>query len=234
MKFIIDEKIFDNFPNTIIGVVAAKGIDNLGANDEIQKLIAGEQTRIRSNFDSETLSQEPKINCWRKAYSEFGCKPKEAKSSVENLYKLVARGIDLRKINKLVDIYNFICLKHMFPVGGEDIDAMRGDLQLTFAFDNEQPVQLLGDDAPEIPPVGEVLYRDDEGIICRRWNWREADRTKLAENTKNAVLVVESVPPGTEEEIKTAIEELAELIKKYCGGESKVHILTENNNEVEL
>lgn len=234
MKFKIDQKIFEKYPGTVIGVVVAKGIDNLGANDEIQELIVEEQDRIKANFDPETLSQEPKINCWRKAYSEFGCKPKEAKSSVENLYKLVARGIDLRKINKLVDIYNFICLKHMFPVGGEDIDAMRGDLQLTFASDNEQPVQLLGDDIPETPPVGEVLYRDDEGIICRRWNWREADRSKLTEETKNAVLVVESIPPGTEVEIKFATAELSELIEKYCGGKTEVFILTENNCEVQL
>jgi len=234
MKFKIDPKIFEKYPGTTIGVVVAKGIDNSGDNDEIQKLIEGEQNRIRANFDPETLSQEPKINCWRKAYAEFGCKPREAKSSVENLYKLVARGIDLRKINKLVDIYNYICLKHMFPVGGEDIDAMVGDLRLTFAADSEQAVKILGDEEAEIPPAGEVLYRDDEGIICRRWNWREADRTKLTENTKNAVLVVESVPPGTEDEISAAIEELSELVEKLCCGETRTFILNENKNEVEL
>jgi DNA/RNA-binding domain of Phe-tRNA-synthetase-like protein len=122
----------------------------------------------------------------------------------------------------------------MFPVGGEDIDAMKGDLQLTFAAENEQPVKLLGDEDAEIPSAGEVLYRDDKGIICRCWNWREADRTKLTENTKNAILVVESVPPGTEDEISAAIEELSELVKKFCGGETKTFILNENNNEVEI
>jgi DNA/RNA-binding domain of Phe-tRNA-synthetase-like protein len=79
MKFKIDPKIFDKYPGTIIGVVIVKEIDNSGSNDGIQELIAAEQTRIRANFDPETLSQTPKINCWRKAYAEFGCKPKDSR-----------------------------------------------------------------------------------------------------------------------------------------------------------
>ncbi len=233
MKFIIDSKIFDQFGSVNIGVVVARNIDNNGISDEIEKLTRTEEKRIHSDLMPETLSQDPKINSWRKAYSSFGFKPKEAKSSVENLYKMVTRGIEIKRINKLVDIYNYICLKHMVPVGGEDMNAMNGDLQLGYAL-NEQPVKILGDSEPESPKDGEVIYKDDDGTICRCWNWREADRTKLTSKTQNAILVIEGLSPVTRDEIISATHDLSELITKYCRGTTEKFILDKGLREINL
>jgi len=232
MKFIIDPKIFEKYPGTVVGVVLAKNVDNSGHDDQIATMLREEEKIIKENFEPETLSQDQKINCWRKAYSSFGVKPKDAKSSVENLYKMVTRGIELRKINKLVDIYNYICLKHMMPVGGEDIDKMVGDMQLTIAGANEKPVELLGDHAPEPPAEGEVLYKDDDSAICRRWNWREADRTKLTEKTKNAILVIEEIAPLVRSDVESAVEELKKLVEKFCSGNVSTYIMDEDNREL--
>ena len=70
------------------------------------KLIKEKENEIKANFEKETLSQNPKIDAWRKAYSSFGAKPKKYKCSVENLYRMILEGIELKPINKIVDIYN--------------------------------------------------------------------------------------------------------------------------------
>src|SRR3990167_7557042 len=137
MKFKIDHKIFEKFPGLTIGVVICKNLNNSGTFEEVQKEIRAQENNIRGKYNTETLSQTPKINVWRKTYSAFGAKPKENKSSVENLYRLVLEGVNLRHINKLVDTYNLISLKYMVPVGGEDIDKIEGDVTLTFAESNE-------------------------------------------------------------------------------------------------
>ena len=180
------------------------------------------------------MLKNPKIDIWRKTYSIFGAKPKENKSSVENIYRLVLRGINIRHINKIVDIYNLISLKHMMPVGGEDIDKMKGNINLTFAELNEAPVLLLGDKDPRPPHAGEVIYKDDVSTICRRWNWREADRTKLTEETKNCILVVEGLSPVTKQEIEAATKELKDLIREFCGGTLSSYVLDKNKTEVEF
>ena len=200
----------------------------------IQEKIKNEEERIRANYNTKTLFQNPKIDIWRKAYSVFGAKPKENKSSVENLYHLVLNGINLRHINNLVDIYNFISLKHMLPVGGEDTDKIQGDILLTFATANEPPVLLLGDKESRSPHVGEVIYKDDISTICRRWNWREVDRTKFTEETKNCILVIEGLPPVTKEEIETATKELKEMTEKYCGGILTYSVLNKINPNIEI
>src|SRR3989344_6116128 len=138
MKFTIEKSIFEKFQGLNIGVVIAKNIDNTGMADEIINKIREQEKEIKLKYNTETLSQNAKIEVWRKAYYAFGAKPKEHKSSVENIYRLVLNGIELRHINKLVDIYNFISLKHILPLGGEDIDKIEGDITLTFAEPNEK------------------------------------------------------------------------------------------------
>jgi DNA/RNA-binding domain of Phe-tRNA-synthetase-like protein len=86
-------------------------------------------------------------------------------------------------------------------------------------------VKLLGEQEARAPYPGEVIYKDEEGTLCRRWNWKEAERTKLTEQTTDAIIVMEGLPPIDKEKVQNAIEELVDLVQKYCGGESAVTIL---------
>ena len=124
MKFKIDDKIFEQYPTLNIGIVIAKGIDNSGESPDVLSMLAEQSSSIKSQYDLETLKDVPKINAWREAYSAFGAKPKKYTCSVENLYRMILEGINMRHINKIVDIYNYISLKHMMPVGGDDIDKV--------------------------------------------------------------------------------------------------------------
>jgi len=94
MKFKIDHKIFEKFSGLTIGVVICKNLNNSGTQEEVQKEIRTQENNIRGKYNIETLSQIPKIDVWRKTYSAFGAKPKENKSSVENLYRLVLQGVN--------------------------------------------------------------------------------------------------------------------------------------------
>ena len=130
-----------------------------------------------------------------------------------------------RSINALVDIYNIISLRHMLPLGGEDLDKVSGNVTLCLAEANEAPVTLLGDKEARPPHAGEVIYKDNVSAICRRFNWHEADRAKLEKETKNALLVIEGLPPATKADVAKATEELKALVEKYCGGSVSTFLL---------
>ncbi|MBI4101198.1 hypothetical protein HY441_01840 [Candidatus Microgenomates bacterium] len=234
MRFVVDSKIFKRFDNPRIAVTVAKGADNTVEVSEIHSMTKDVIDQIRQNYKSETLSQQPKIAAWREAHRQFGSKAKDYPSSVEALYKRVLRGDDIKPINPLVDIYNYISLKYMLTAGGEDLDKMEGDLKLAFAGPNEASVTVLGKDEAQPPSKGEVFYKDSQGAICRRWNWREVARTMLTAETKNAVLVLEAVGHVTDEELKQAQTELTKLVKQYCGGESKSQMVDKAQPIVEL
>jgi len=233
VKLKIDTRIFEKFPGLKIGVVTARNIDNHVLNEEIMQLIREKEREIRENYDTETLSQDPKINSWRGAYSSFGAKPKKYKSSVESLYRMVLKGLDLRHINKIVDLYNYISLKRMIPAGGDDMAKVDGDVTLKFAVGDE-PFTSLNSTERETAKEGEVVYADSKEVLCRRWNWRECDKTKMTEETKDVILVIEALPPVTREELEEVEEDLSRLIIKYCGGEIRADILDEAKIEIEI
>ena len=233
-KLFVSEKIFATFPDVLIGVISAREIDNSSESAEVLESLHREETQVRERFVNQQVSEHPQISPWREAYRKFGAKPKDYPSSVENLIKRVIKGYSLPHINMLVDLYNTISLKHIVPAGGEDLDKVEGDIELTFASENEPAVKLLGEPEARSPKNGEVIYKDTTGAICRRWNWKEADRTKLSDNTRNAILVIEALPPVDNAKLNEIIEELATLIRKFCKGNIKPAIINKNNPENEV
>lgn len=231
MRFCVDYRIFDKFPDLSLGVVIAKGMDNLGTADELWALISAQQEEIRANASSEILSQLPRIASWRRAYSAFGAKPKKYKSSVESLYRMVLKGVDLKHINTIVDVYNYISIKHMVPVGGDDISRVEGDIVLRFAQGGEM-FRPLNSEEVEHAKEGEVIYMDNVEVLCRRWNWRECDKSRMTEETKQAVLVVEGLSPVNREEVDSIVEQLRRLVDRFCGGETRFEILSQEQPEI--
>ena len=111
----------------------------------------------------------------------------------------------------MVDAYNSVSLAHLLPIGGEDLDRLAGACVLRFATTHDADV-----DAPtaaDAPKAGEVIWADDLGWTCRRWNWRQGPRTRLTDSTRNAYFIIEGMAPAlTEAELDEATHELAERI----------------------
>ncbi|MFC1800651.1 B3/4 domain-containing protein [Nanoarchaeota archaeon] len=234
MKFIIDKQILEKFPDLNIGVVVARDIDNTGEDEQIQKLLREVETLVKETFVPEDVTGHPTISSWRSAYSSFGAKPKKYHSSIEALTRRILSGETLPKINKLVDLYNYISLKHTLPIGGDDIDKVTGNIHLTIAKGDEL-FKAIGSDETKNPKPDEVIYKDDNNdVLCRRWNWRECDKTKMTAETKNAVLMIEGIPPMTKEKIVEVANDFSESIKTFLKGNTTTFILNKDNPEVEL
>lgn len=224
----VTEEVFHAFPDAVLGVVVVDGIDNTHGADAILEELRREEGRVRERLAGIQVPEHPYIAPWREAYRKFGAKPKDHPSSIENLVRRALKGQPLPSINPLVDLYNMISLRHLLPVGGEDLDRIAGDVLLAIAGADEPPVLLLGEPEARPPKPGEVIYKDDLGAICRRWNWKEADRTKLTAATKRAFLVIEGLPPVGRELVERASRELAALVREHCGGRVEVAVVDRN------
>lgn len=234
MNLIVEPQIFEQFPDTLLGVVVLHDINNKGDDASIGQLLRDAEKKAIENLGSTLIIEHPNIAPWREVYRKFGAKPKDYPSSIENLLRRISKGESVRHINKMVDIYNVISLKYFVPVGGEDLSKIQGNVLLTIAGENEKPILLLGEHEERPPYPKEVIYKDEIGTICRRWNWKEADRTKLTEETTDALMVIEGMLPIDKGIIQKAIADLAELIQKYCGGEIKSYILDTDNVTADL
>lgn len=234
MQFIVTPAIFEKVPTLLIGVISCKNIRNVPSSPEVVSKLREAERSIHSSFaDPDALKQHPNIAAIQEVHRAFGSNPNKFPPSPLALAKRVVKGGELRPINTLVDLYNAVSLKYLLPVGGEDLDTCKGDIQLTAATGGE-PFTPLGETAPDPPLPGEFVYRDDEGIICRRLNWREGLRTCLTEKTRNAVLVIEAVPPTSRETLQAALDELAKDVAMIAGGTTTVSILDREHSSVAL
>jgi DNA/RNA-binding domain of Phe-tRNA-synthetase-like protein len=151
---------------------------------------AEESTRHRlAGAPPESL---PEIAAWREAFLGFGVKPRQARSSVEALVRRVDAG--LPRIDRLTDLYNAVSVEHLVPVGGENLDRYVGPPRLVRAIGDE-PFDTVVDGEPTTVTVdpGEVVWRDDLGVTCRRWNWRQCVRTRLDESTTSILFILDGL-----------------------------------------
>ncbi|MEV4097725.1 B3/B4 domain-containing protein [Streptosporangium saharense] len=160
-------------------------------------------------------AEDPRIEAWREAYRAFGAKPQRTRPSVDAL----VRRMPLPEINLVVDAYNTVSVRHGLPIGGEDLGRYAGAARLVRAVGDE-PFEVVekGETVIDTPEIGEVVWRDDLGVTCRRWNWRQCVRTRITEETTDALFLLERLAPMSLDELRAAGEELTALLETVTPG----------------
>lgn len=233
MKFIASESFWELFPEAEIGIVLLKDIKmEEKSSREIKDKLDEAHDKALTYLTKPVLSENQVIKVWRDAFRLFKTK-KGARSSIEALLKRVSKDQDVGSINPLVDIYNAASLNYALPCGAEDIDKFVGDLRLEVTQGGDD-FQAIGEDKNSPTLEGELCYRDDEGAVCRCFNWRDGQRTMITENTKNAILFMENLDSDRKEDLKEAINYLAENLEKYLEGKVEIHFLSKENPSVEI
>jgi len=213
----IEPSILERYPTYSLLVIYAEGLTNGPGDAESSALVREAEQQSRATIAPETLTAQPHIAAWREVYRSFGAKPKKYPCSLEALLSRVLKGQDVPQINKFVDIYNAISLKHLLPAGGEDWDRLSSDLHLTFATGSEPFVAIQeGQEAVVYAEPGEVIWADSTGVTCRRWNWRQCRRTQLTEETRAAYFVLDRLAPYPVKALKAAGEDLMQQIMRAC------------------
>ena len=155
-------------------------------------LLAGAEDRARKHLAGARPEDLPQVAEWREAFRAFGAKPQRTRPSVEALLRRVDAG--LPRIDRVTDAYNAVSIACLLPVGGEDLDRYAGPARLVRATGGEDfDTTADGQPAVEHPEPGEVVWRDDHGVTCRRWNWRQCVRTRITFSTTTAMFVLDGL-----------------------------------------
>lgn len=229
MKFIAEKSYWDLFPNSKLGVLVLKNIQNGESNEDIKKLLAEANDEAKKYLVKEVLSENPVISVWREAYKKFKTK-KGVRCSIEALLKRVNQGNPVQSINMLVDIYNSASLKYGLPCGAEDLDSFVGNLKLTITNGGDKFIPL-GSDKEDNTLPNELCYIDDAGAVCRCFNWRDGLRTMVKNDTKNVFLIMELIDDRVDD-LNLALDFITEYSKQYLNADIERYVLDINNNEI--
>ncbi len=198
----VHETVFAAQPGYAAAIVVADGVANGPSDVAGDALLRDAEDHLRARGLARA-ADDPHIAAWRAAFSAFGAKPSRYPCSAEALAGRVLKGGELPRINRLVDLYNAVSVRHLIPVGGEDADRLVGAPRLVVAAGGEP---FDGADGP--PVAGEVVWRDDAGVTCRRWNWRQGRRTALTEDTTRALFIFDRLEPLPRDALDAAVDEL--------------------------
>ncbi len=171
--------------------------------------LASDESSSNLSLPSPPPWADAHMDAWRQAYSAFGAKPQRTPCSAEALRRRVERDGALPRINVVVDLDNLLSLQYALPVGGENLAAYVGAPRLVRAEGVETfETTREGQPATEIVTAGEVVWRDDQGVTCRRWNWRQTVRTRLDVDSTDMWFVLERLEPMPVASLREAGESL--------------------------
>ena len=67
-------------------------------------------------------------------------------------------------------------------------------------------------------PKGELVYRDEREVLTRNWVWRQCEKDKTTEKTRNIFIPIDVLGEVGRERADEIIEDLSGLIPRYFGG----------------
>lgn len=210
---VVDPAVLALRPDYRALLVVVEGLVGGPGDEHSEALLVRAEHSAATLLAGSPVEELPQVAAWRAAYQAFGAKPQRTRNSLEALTRRAATG--LPRVNRLTDIYNAISVLHQLPLGGEDLDRYAGCPRLVRA-DGTEVFDTVADGQPvvEHPEVGEVVWRDDEGVTCRRWNWRQGRRTALTEETTTALFIIDALAPATDAEVHRAADELVAALSR--------------------
>jgi len=213
----VDAAVFALRPDYRTMLLAADGIAAGPGDQASDALLRAAEAAAAEALRDRPVEELPHVAAWREAYRAFGAKPQRTRNSLEALLRRAASG--LPRVNRLTDLYNAVSVLHQLPLGGEDLTRYTGAPQLVRATGTE-PFGTVADGAAvtEHPDPGEVVWCDDAGVTCRRWNWRQARRTQLSDDTTTALFILDALDPMTDEALQAAAGDLAAQLARLGPG----------------
>jgi len=233
MLFSIQKELFDLLPDLTIGMMVAKEVNNTHLSEEVDELLMNTIEEMKKSFTFDKAQDHPRIKPWRTAFSKLGISGSKFPSSIESMVRRILKGDPFPKINPLVNLYNSLSLKYLIPMGGHDVDTLEGDIYLRFA-EGWEPFIPMGGGETMIVPKGELVYRDDREVLTRNWVWRQCEKDKATEKTKNIFIPIDVLGEVGSERAGEIILELTELVPRYLGGSIFSAILNTKNPSVEI
>lgn len=218
--FSIDKSMAVKYPSMNIGIAVIKGIiikkNDRNLTKEIQEFV-----KAQESLTNEVIGSYPEIQSYRKVYKEMGLDWHSKRPSPEALLRRIALKKRLYEINTCVDAYNLIVMKHHISSGAFDLDQIKFPTVLRFPKPREE-ILLLGDKEPTKYKPNDLAYFDQIGGYNIYFNYRDAQRTSVTDQSKNIILNIDGIYNITREQVELSLKESIDIITKYCRGKAEL------------
>lgn len=209
MEIVISDKIKSAAPDYFMVLVEAD-VTNSVTSDSLWQEIEDYSAYLRENLELSQVNKRPGIVATRNAYKACGKDPNRYRPSSEALCRRIVRGMELYKIDTLVDLINSLSMKSGYSVSGFDRDKIAGDTLTISVGEEGEPFEGIGRGPLNI--AGMPVYRDAIGGIGTPTS--DNERTKIDLNTTHAVICIHIY--GLDMPVEEAINLTERLLTQYA------------------
>ena len=219
MKFEVSKYFFDKVEDAVFGVVVVKNFNNKVSYDYINNMFNESLKTSKEKFLNVKIKEEDWIQPYREAFRKLNINPNKYMCSIEALITRISKGNDIPNINSIVDLGNALSLKYELPIGVHDMDNfIDGDIQIRESDGNDNFVPF-GSDEIEHPDAGEIIYASGNEVKTRRWTWRQGEKSKVTEESKDFFIPIDGFTSN-----KDKILKLQKELVKYLKDDLKLEV----------
>lgn len=220
MNIAFSEKIINAAPAFKMILIQA-GVVNTPTPPTLWDEISNYGQLLRKHVAIEQINKRPGIAATRAAYKKCGKDPNRYRPSCEAMMRRLVKGMELYRIDALVDLVNLLSLKSGYSIGGFDADKIAGDtLTLGIGMAGEE---FEGIGRGPLNIEGLPVYRDAIGGIGTPTS--DNERTKMDLDTRNILLTINIY--GEEMSPDETIALAERLLGEYASATNITHQLIE-------
>ena len=212
MKIEVSSEIRTACP-AFAGVAISAKVVNTAYNEELWKKINEFTVRYREMYTTDSIKDMTTIHATREAYKKCGKDPSRYRPSAEALRRRLMRGLELYRIDTLVDLINLVSLRTGYSIGGFDADKIQGNNLELGVGRAEEPFEGIGRGTLNIE--GLPVYRDLTGGIGTPTS--DNERTKMGLETRHILAIVNGYSGC--DGLAEAAGMIQELLRKYAASD---------------
>jgi DNA/RNA-binding domain of Phe-tRNA-synthetase-like protein len=216
MKITIDTELGACFPDLNNILLHIDGVKIQKKSPELEEFKQQITEQTRNEYNLESVKDNPTFRAYRDFFWRIKIDPTKIRPAAEALIRRLLAGKALPTINTLVDAYNLASIKSRIALATFDADKIQGNILMRFAKEGEQ-FYGIGMKKPLILNGGEIVVSDEEKLIAV-YPYRDADNTKVTQETKNVTIVVCGVPGINKDSLERASQVVQKYIKCFCNG----------------
>lgn len=213
MDILFEDVIRQAAPQLRVVTIEAE-VKNTETSDELWSLLVKAGAGIREVTELQEINKRPGIRATREAYKALGKEPNRYRPSSEALCRRLVKGMELYRINALVDIINLISVQSGYSIGGFDMDKIEGDRLILGAGRPGEPFEGIGRGELNIEHL--PVYRDTVGGIGTPTS--DNERTKLDLSTVRLLMCINIY--GEEMPIDDVVLLSRSLLEKFADADN--------------
>lgn len=193
-----------------VATEAIEGIKVKKSSKEFEKFKDEKIKEALKKYDLKTLKDDDIVRKYRAFFWKIGIDPTKIRPSSEALVRRVLSG-NIPRINMAVDCYNLASIETLIAMGAYNLGKVKGELSIKFSTGE----RFIGIGKKEIITKGQIVLRDEEKILSI-YPYRDADITKITDETSKLIIVSCGVEGIEKAKLNEASELAKEYIAKFC------------------